>query len=126
MPFDPRFPVNLDIVTVHNFDAVLAKKYFVVCVPTVYGKLFPRLICCPDHHYFDPLHIDGCVHEFNPPLPPPPPPAKPDYLPPPIFGSPQPFITHAGAPLTNGGFLSVKKRELTNEDLIIKSKENTQ
>ena len=23
--------------------------FFQVCVPTVFGKLFPRLICCPDH-----------------------------------------------------------------------------
>ena len=34
----PRFPVNLDVVTVQNFDAVQARKYFIVCVPTVYGK----------------------------------------------------------------------------------------
>ena len=71
-----RFPVNLDVVTVQNFDTFLAKKFFVVskhnpswlfstytpcsiiitdictlqvCVPTIYGKLYPRLICCPDH-----------------------------------------------------------------------------
>ena len=78
-----RFPVNLDVVTVQNFDSFLAKKFFVVrialiisalnvfnfhqilkkstssllhlkielqvCVPTIYGKLYPRLICCPDH-----------------------------------------------------------------------------
>ena len=42
-----RFPVNLDVVTAHNFDAVLAQKYFIICVPTVYGRLFPRLISCP-------------------------------------------------------------------------------
>ena len=30
-PFpSPRFPVNLDVVTVQNFDAFLAKKFFVV------------------------------------------------------------------------------------------------
>jgi hypothetical protein len=57
------FPVNLDVVTVQNFDAFLAKKFFVVCVPTIYGKLYPRLICCPDHTFFDPFHIDGCVHD---------------------------------------------------------------
>ena len=44
-----RFSVNLDVVTAHNFDAVLAQKYFIICVPTVYGRLFPRLISCPDH-----------------------------------------------------------------------------
>ena len=59
-----------DVVIAYNFDAVLAKKYFIVCVPTVYGKLFPRLLCCPDHEFFDPFHLDGCVHE--PYLPPPP------------------------------------------------------
>ena len=63
-----RFPVTPDIVQTYRFDALLAKKYFVVCVPTVYDKLFPRLICCPDHEFFDPFHVDGCVH----PLPPPP------------------------------------------------------
>ena len=36
-------------MTAHNFDAVLAQKYFIICVPTAYGKLFPRLISCPDH-----------------------------------------------------------------------------
>ena len=44
-----RFPVNLDVVTAHNFDAFLAKKYFIICVPTVYGRWFPRLIHCPDN-----------------------------------------------------------------------------
>ena len=75
-----RFPVTPDIVQAYGFDALLAKKYFVVCVPTVYEKLFPRLICCPDHEFFDPFHVDGCVH----PLPPPPPPPRPTYLPPPF------------------------------------------
>ena len=72
-----RFPVTPDVVEAYNFDAVLAKKYFIVCVPTVYDKLFPRLICCPEHEFFDPFHIDGCVHPH--PLPPPTP---PPYLPP--------------------------------------------
>jgi len=62
----PMFPVNLDVVTVQNFDAFLAKKFFVVCVPTIFGKLYPRLICCPDHTFFDPFHIDGCVHDVPP------------------------------------------------------------
>lgn len=74
----PMFPVNLDVVTVQNFDNFLARKFFVVCVPTVYGKLFPRLICCPDHTFFDPFHIDGCVHNVEPR---------------------NPFVTHAGTPL---------------------------
>ena len=30
----PRFPVTPDVVQAYNFDAVLAKKYFIVCVPT--------------------------------------------------------------------------------------------
>ena len=72
-----RFPVTPDVVAAYNFDAVLAKKYFIVCVPTLYDKLFPRLICCPEHEFFDPFHVDGCVH----PLPPPPPP-PPQYFPP--------------------------------------------
>ena len=77
-----RFPVTPDVVAAYKFDAVLAKKYFIVCVPTVYGKLFPRLICCPDHEIFDPFHLDGCIHEPHPPPPPFP------YLPPaPIFGN---------------------------------------
>ena len=25
------------------------KSHVQVCVPTIYGKLYPRLICCPDH-----------------------------------------------------------------------------
>jgi len=74
----PKFPVTPDVVAAYNFDAVLAKKYFIVCVPTVYDKLFPRLICCPDYEFFDPFHIDGCIH---PPPPPPPPPSPPQYLP---------------------------------------------
>ena len=57
-------------MTVQNFDAEGAKKYFIVCVPTVYGKLFPRLLCCPDYQYFDPLHVDGCVKQgYHPPQP---------------------------------------------------------
>ena len=52
-----------DVVLAHSFDAVMARKYFIVCVPTTYGKLFPRLICCPDHQFFDPFHLDGCVLE---------------------------------------------------------------
>ena len=117
-----RFPVNLDIVTVKNFDAALAKKYFIVCVPTIHGKLFPRLICCPDHQYFDPFHVDGCVYDHHHP-----PPAQPGYLPPPTFGNPDPFITHVGAPLppgTFGGFSAISRRsenqpsiEFMEEDL---------
>ena len=38
--------------------------------------------------FFDPFHIDGCVHDL----------ALHD-LPPPTFGSPDPYITHVGAPL---------------------------
>ena len=100
------------MVTVQNFDAVLAKKYFIVCVPTIYEKLFPRLICCPDHEYFDPFHVDGCVHEHYP-HPPPPPPLPHHALPSPTYGNPDPFITHIGAPLppgTFGGFSAIRKR----------------
>jgi len=67
-------------VTVQNFDAFLAKKFFVVCVPTPYGKLYPRLICCPDHTFFDPFHIDGCVHDH------------------PLFPGPDPLVTRAATP----------------------------
>jgi hypothetical protein len=97
--FFSRFPVNPDVVTAHNFDAVLAKKYFIVCVPTVYGKLFPRLLCCPDHEFFDPFHLDGCVHEhylYPTPLP--------RTLPPPIFGNLEPSITYIDAFLEPGSF----------------------
>jgi len=85
----PKFPVNLDVVSVQNFDAVLAKKYFVVCVPTIYGKLFPRLICCPDFQFFDPFHIDGCLYPDYPPppqYPPHPPLSYPTPIPPPSYG----------------------------------------
>ena len=86
-------------MTAHNFDAVLAKKYFIVCVPTVYGKLFPRLLCCPDHEFFDPFHLDGCVHEHYPhPTP------LPHTLPPPIFGNLEPIITYIDALLEPGSF----------------------
>ena len=127
------------MVTAHNFDAVLAQRYFIICVPTVYERMFPRLISCPDQEvsregkvvcfsilkyfqHFDPNHIDGCVgsghaEEAAPP-PPPPPPAPPvaqsSRLPPPVFGSPEPLITHIGTPLPPGssrGFSAgVKKR----------------
>ena len=102
-------------MTVQNFDAVLAKKYFIVCVPTIYGKLFPRLICCPDYEYFDPFHVDGCLREHYPH---PPPPVIPTTLPPPTFGNPDPFITHIGAPLppgTFGGFSAIKKRSSSDK-----------
>ena len=57
--------------------------------------------------FFDPFHIDGCVYEHH---------HHPDEphdihhhtLPPPSFGSPDPFIKHVGAPLPIGGF--IKKR----------------
>ena len=132
----------MDVVTAHNFDAVLAQKYFIICVPRVYGRLFPRLLSCPNHkvdgcgancrlhhfpclQHFDSNHIDGCVGpggSLDIPLPPPPPPppspapvaAGAVRLPPPVFGSPDPLITHIGSPLPPGsssGFsTSLKKR----------------
>ena len=62
------------------------------------GKQFPRLLCCPDFTHYDPHHIDGCVPDYAP-VP----------LPPPIYGSPDPFIHHLGAPLELGA--PVIKRE---------------
>ena len=34
----PRFSVNLDVVTVQNFDAFLAKKFFVVGIENFTNK----------------------------------------------------------------------------------------
>ena len=34
-----------------------------VCVPTVFGKLFPRLICCPDHTV-DPSQIKKSANQI--------------------------------------------------------------
>ena len=121
-----RFPVNLDVVTVHNFDAVEARTYFIVCVPTLYGRMYPRLLSCPDHHHFDPQHIDGCISDFH--HDPQEPVAAASYetlvhheplahhehvhqdhtsyhplpsypLPPPRYGNPDPRIHHIGEPL---------------------------
>ena len=70
-----------------------AASYFIVCTPTRYGKLFPRLTNCPSRGRFDPSLPLGC------PIPPPPP---PEPLQPPTYGSPEPLITHIGAPLPPG------------------------
>ena len=40
----------------------MRQMYFIVCIPSDHGKLFPRLVGCPDLQYFDPLHVEGCVH----------------------------------------------------------------
>ena len=63
----PRFPINMDVVALHNLTpeqvpkqkrfSVLkshqAASHFIVCTPTRYGKLFPRLTNCPGGGRFD-------------------------------------------------------------------------
>ena len=120
-----RFPVNLDVVTVQNFDAFLAKKFFVVSclirssdpapgvcshtlrqtVPKAYLLSRPHggrnnyiMITISHSQFFDPFHIDGCIYEHHHH------PNEPHdihhhTLPPPTFGSPNPFINHIGSPL---------------------------
>ena len=87
--------------------------------------MFPRLMNCPQHQYFNPDHVDGCLGPDDLPVPLPPPPAPvhhevpvpqpqhvvpggqvpqaqhiiPASLPPPVFGNPSPLITHIGTPL---------------------------
>ena len=134
--------MNLDVVTTHNFDAFLAKKYFIICVPTAYGRWFPRLITCPDDQFFNPDHIEGCLgpNGLAIPLPPPPPPAEsllplpslliPTTLPPPVFGNPSPLITHIGTPIPPGlgtGFaVNIAKRssKISEKQLAIELSED--
>ena len=63
----PRFPINMDVVALHNltpeqvpkqkrFSVLIfhqAASHFIVCTPTRYGKLFPRLTNCPGGGRFD-------------------------------------------------------------------------
>ena len=63
----PRFPINMDVVALHNLTPEQVPKqkrflvlkshqaasHFIVCTPTRYGKLFPRLTNCPGGGRFD-------------------------------------------------------------------------
>ena len=78
--------------------------------------------------HFDPNHIDGCVggdDGLDVPLPPPPPPGR---LPPPVFGRPEPLITHIGTPLLPGsssGFsAAINKRSPDQQPAIEISEDN--
>ena len=50
----PAFPVNLDVVTTHNFHAGQAKQFFIGCLPARRGqaRLIPRLINCSPGRQF--------------------------------------------------------------------------
>ena len=83
----------------HDFSTVQITRYS-NCIENVV------LITLLTLQHFDPNHIDGCVGpdgSVDIPLPPPPPPPPAAArLPPPVFGSPDPLITHIGSPLTPG------------------------